>query len=265
MNTTEPNRIPAMLSNMLENQVKLNNKSYDTQWLVKGKSLEFDYNLAASQEIAEFINSYGYSWWSSSPKDLSNCRTEIVDAVHFMLSQAVIEFGSIEEALTTLVYAYVGVSNTPTLSESPLHYAKQLSAELLTSSDAINTVTSSWFSLFRLCETIGFSIEHLYARYMAKSALNAFRQEKGYRNGTFKQGQRPVSEITGKPLYLKMWEPLREDNYVLSSWIDDRFERGVVAPSKEETKAWLETSYEKFHEMAVSCVGTSAEANKAAL
>jgi dimeric dUTPase (all-alpha-NTP-PPase superfamily) len=220
--------VTEMITKMLLNQASLNTKSYNTAWVEKGKSLEFDYNLAASQEIAEFTNSYGYSWWSKAPQDISNCRTEIIDAVHFMLSQSIIDGHTIDNAAERIIGAYEESLNFED-SVSTLELAKGLTASLCVPS----LDDSSWAFLFALAKSINFDLEHLYTRYMGKSALNAFRQQNFYKQGVYKFGQ------DGGGKYLKLWDGVKEDNYFLANYIDD----ADVPPTEEHIKLWLEQTY----------------------
>lgn len=245
-------RILDIARKMLANQAALNFKSYSEEWMEKGKSLVFDYSLAASQEISEFNDSFGYSWWSKSPQDLSNCRTEIVDAVHFMLSQSIIEAdvnARIEEAAHTLMGCYYRSFNIR--GYTTLGISKMLQASLCTvgSFNILETEElkeNPWVFLFALARSINFEIDHLYTRYIGKSLLNAFRQEQGYKTGVYKFGM----PREGK--YLKVWDGLREDNYILSEWLDG----AENPPSENDIKVWLSTNYAEF--VALSEVARSA-------
>lgn len=230
---------------MLENQAALNTKSYNEAWIAKGRLLEFDYSLAASQEVAEFINSYGYSWWSHSPKDMSNCKTEIIDAVHFMLSQTIIECQDAPnpiEVATHIISASYVTSLLLDDTGDTLHFAKLLSASLSVNHLENIIVSGSefyadpWVFLFALANSIDFDFGHLYARYMGKSVLNAFRQKNNYKKGVFAFG----TDRDGK--YLKKWDGVNEDNYFLADWIDSL----TYTPSKEAIETWMQTTYSYY-------------------
>ena len=218
---------------MLETQSALNAKSYNTEWIDKAITGEFDYPLAASMEIAEFINSYGYSWWSSSPRDIPNCKTEIVDAVHFMLSQAIADYG-IHEAISHIVRAYE--HHAKYSLTNPLDVAKKLITNLCYVSQKEYRSHGSWVNLFNLSASIDFTVEQLHARYIGKSVLNSFRQLNGYKNGTVNFGA-----CLSSKKYMKKWDGVNEDNYFLSKWIDE----STTPPSKNEISKWLEEQYEQ--------------------
>lgn len=231
-----------LAAKMLQNQAALNAKSYNTAWVEKGKALEFDYSLAAAMEIGEFINSYGYSWWSKSPQDMSNCKTEIIDAVHFMLSQTIIECGTIEASAKIISAAYVESVHLENAG-NPLYFAKMLSASLHVAHCENIIVNESefhynpWVFLFALAKSIDFDLDHLYTRYIGKSLLNAFRQVNYYKQGVRLYGSKDQGNT-----YLKCWDGTNEDNYFLADWID-----GLdSAPSENDIRKWMTETYEKW-------------------
>jgi dimeric dUTPase (all-alpha-NTP-PPase superfamily) len=236
---------------MLSNQEKLNNTAYDTKWLEFGTSKKFDYSLAAIQELAEFNDSYGYSWWSKNFKqDLSNCKVELVDVLHFVLSQAMIvaapsatyETLMVEVSASDMVAGYgqstwylISAKNTSP-EASTLYLSKKL-MHLLCSSTF--DVQSMWSTFFALSSSIGMEVPELNARYMAKSALNAFRQQKGYRIGIVEYGNH-ADVAAGK--YLKLWDGAKEDNAFVAEWLDS-FDNSW--PSTEEIRNFIEQTYQE--------------------
>lgn len=222
--------VKVLFRKMLENQAALNSAAYSETWLEKGASGEWNYSLAASQEIAEFINSYWLPWWSKAERDMANCRIELVDALHFMMSDLLIEMdGDIEKAVDVmftdyeesveLVYAGVLEFDEPT-TDTTLVCAQSLQG-------ALNAFPmSAMISFFVLCGTIKFSVNQLYALYMGKSELNKFRQDHGYKQGKYK----------------KLWDGKHEDNHFLSIWIAEQ----EVTPTPSMIRAFLETEYAKY-------------------
>lgn len=178
--TTE--KIPAqiMLSNMVEIQSSLNTKSYNTDWLTKGLSGEFDYKMAAMGEIIEFCDSLPYSWWSKAREDRRNCITELVDAWHFIMSQALIDNGGdvvvtgmwIADWYTYAQFAITAAekSNLPPVSVK--RRAKNLMMEIgknaMNLQSGCSNAQDNYISeFFRLCEAYGVSLELLFSRYIA--------------------------------------------------------------------------------------------------
>lgn len=81
-----------MLRHLWEMQAKLNlrigvdptkmDEAEQTQWVL-------NYTRAASQELAELIDSVPWKWWAKYQTfDLQNARVEVVDLFHFLISLA---------------------------------------------------------------------------------------------------------------------------------------------------------------------------------
>jgi len=214
-----------LILQMLENQQKLNLNAYSTEWFEKGTSREFHYPVAASQEIAEFINSYWLPWWSKAEQDMVNCRIEIVDALHFLLSQAIIDMnGNLPMAAdwitSSLVEAMEMYHFHNASTDDTLEYARLLQASINTDSEHIFT------DLFLLSYSINFNIDQLHALYMGKSILNQFRQDNGYRSGNYK----------------KKWDGVREDNHFMAEWVSQQTE----SLTGDQIRVFLETTYSQY-------------------
>lgn len=223
----EVNETQNKIAAIVANQFNLNTNAYDAAWLVKGKSKDFDYPLAGVQELCEFNNSHWLPWWSKeNTKDLVNCRIELVDALHFMLSQAIIEVGKEEAAL--LIYEGYRYSEKigQEYTEKEINELSRKLMHQLTA-DTFDT-TKAFTALFNLSQSIGFGFDSLVALYMGKSTLNQFRQDHGYK----------------QKLYKKMWPSLndggtsKEDNYYLTQFVAK-----AGAPSTEEVRAFLDREY----------------------
>lgn len=236
---------------MLHNQETLNTTAYDSKWLEFGASKKFDYSLAAVQELAEFNDSYGYSWWSKNFKqDLSNCKVELVDVLHFILSQAlVVVFPRTDTILTTITLCadhmemghdeshwYEASARNASQANVTLHLSKKLMHHLCSSAESL---PGMWATFFALCHSIGMEVEELNARYMAKSALNAFRQQNGYRTGIVEYGNHD-DVAAGK--YLKLWDGAKEDNAFVAEWLDS-FDKSW--PSTDEIRNFIEQTYQE--------------------
>jgi dimeric dUTPase (all-alpha-NTP-PPase superfamily) len=224
---------------MVEAQMGLNKAAYSQTWMANGGRSDndeelWDYPLAAAQEIGEFLNSWGYSWWSKAPVDKANCLTELVDAWHFITSQALInEEGDIDRASSALLMGYArtvdeGVSNS---HRDVIRHAKKLMSYLADYNDTPVTLTAMYAKFFELMTAAGFSLDHFTARYNAKLQLNLFRQLNGY---------------NAKPrTYKKLWADGKEDNFYLAQWIDNLIDTRQPLPSAGDTMRWIAANYSK--------------------
>lgn len=88
--TNEPS--PDMLQDLFDKQMSLNRRigvnppemteEEQVQWVL-------NYTRAASQELAELIDSVPWKWWAKYQTfDKQNARVEVVDLFHFLISLA---------------------------------------------------------------------------------------------------------------------------------------------------------------------------------
>ncbi|NPA73029.1 MAG: hypothetical protein GXO35_09410, partial [Gammaproteobacteria bacterium] len=157
-------------------------------------------------ESAELIDSYPWKHWKSVDAviDIENARVELVDIWHFLLSLAIERF-DVPQALTVLSEAF-NVSDKPLttgLCELTTFEQVRVHEEMMRTALETGEVTGEYLaklaaSFFKSCWVAGLSFNELYQIYMAKNVLNKFRQDHGYKEGT----------------YIKVWQG-REDNVVM--------------------------------------------------
>lgn len=223
---------------IVSNQNKLNSKAYAEQWLENARSGEWDYAMAAVQELAEFNNSSWLPWWSKAQRDPVNCRIEIVDALHFMLSIAIAELDNEEDAADCITAAFFNSdlnsdsSNVEAVDWNDVNKKAKRLINVLTA--PVMQVSPAFSRLFNLCAALNFRFDSLIALYMAKSTLNQFRQDKGYKNNLYRK-KWPAKVEGGQPV---------EDNYYLAEYVSYSPKDLTV----EEIRAWLETTYAGFFE-----------------
>ena len=176
------------LSIMLDLQDKMNKKVHD-DWHLQG----FAWFRAIWIECGELVDHYGYKWWKKQTPDMPQVQLEVVDIWHFGLSMLIdgTPFDEIaheiEQALAKNEVEELGVIEaTEALAESVLA-TRQFD------------VCKFW-SLMIACEL---SFEDLFKQYVGKNVLNFFRQDHGYKDGS----------------YIKIWSG-KEDNEVLTEILD---------------------------------------------
>lgn len=249
-NTIRFPRVYRQIHDMVQAQLGLNRAAYSKDWLINGSKKDnnetaWDYPLAASQELGEFLNSWGYAWWSKAPKDMSNCMTELVDAWHFITSQALIEEeGDIARASLSLLAGYAWVADRGTKETSHrdvIRHTKRLMSWLNCYEDCagFDALPELYAKFFETLLSAGFSLDHFTARYNAKLQLNLFRQLNGYN--------------TKPRTYQKLWKDGQEDNYYLAAFIDDAYGpylAGIDAkmPTDGEVMRWIAATYSSLTE-----------------
>lgn len=234
---------------LLENQSKLNTKSYDTRWVKNARDGVFDYALASGFEIVELGNSWNrWNWWRNTKPnhfDLINMRVEAVDALHFILSDILVQYEEdLQEAElacgAVLSYVQKGMQTLRSDAEEVCYISSRIKGLLVYAGRPIpGTKAESMSALACLYQLaivgckIGFG--SLAAMYFAKSTLNGFRKENGY----------------GKKQYIKIWGADEtngqfEDNYALMDWVSKQ----STPPKVAQMHAFLTEEYAKVVEAA---------------
>lgn len=190
------------LITMLELQDAMNSK-VNPEWRSQGN----EWYRAIWVECAELMDHYGWKWWKSQQPDLEQVELELIDIWHFGIS--------------------IALEKAQTHDYSEL--AAQLEQELVfekTDSDfraaieafALKTLSTKRFDVkgFASLMTLsGLSFEGLFRSYVAKNVLNIFRQDNGYKEGS----------------YIKVWQG-KEDNEhlmeILSMMQTDQFSMKVL-------------------------------------
>ncbi|WP_462152256.1 dUTP diphosphatase [Pseudoalteromonas xiamenensis] len=170
----------AKLVVMLEMQNAMNTKVHES-WFDQG----FDWYRAIWVECAEMLDHYGWKWWKKQTPDTEQVILELVDIFHFGLSLRIdgkTSFADIAAHLNTELDAPVQGEDFKVTLEKLAGVA----------------VTEKRFDAqaFAGCMAqIGMSFDDLYRGYVGKNTLNFFRQDFGYKDGT----------------YIKVWDG-KEDN-----------------------------------------------------
>ncbi|MDD5716345.1 MAG: dUTP diphosphatase [Sulfuricurvum sp.] len=197
---------------MLELQQKLNDATNGTGWekglTNQGKTI--NWRRCIYMESAEMIDSFGWKHWKSiaQPTDYANLQIEIVDVWHFVMS-LVLEFThnngaeTVEELAKRMAQTpeYQKI-NTPLPLSFGTDDALMIKIEnvmrlslIPVSPEMIGALIEEFFELAHLG---ALNITQLYRLYVGKNILNQFRQDHGYKEGT----------------YLKIWNG-EEDNAVM--------------------------------------------------
>jgi dimeric dUTPase (all-alpha-NTP-PPase superfamily) len=180
-----------MLLAMLALQERMNRK-IDPEWASAGHA----FLRAVLVEAVEGLEHYGWKWWKRQDPNLEQLRIELVDIWHFLLSHYLVQTEGIQAKAAGQIasewrdpaeIAFDGV----VYDVSKVDLRRKL--ELLAALSAVRRVSLPLFS--SLLEDCGMDVERLYRDYVSKNVLNHFRQDNGYKAGT----------------YRKMWQD-REDN-----------------------------------------------------
>lgn len=175
--------------NMLQLQNRMNSKVHP-QWVSQG----YAWYRAVWIECAELMDHQGYKWWKKQHADLRQVQLEVVDIWHFGMS-ARFSPGADIEVLADEIMAELRERRA---GEGDVLQATEALAGFCLANKAFS-VALFW----DLLEAAGLDFDQLYKQYIGKNVLNFFRQDNGYKVGT----------------YLKTWSG-REDNEHLSDILD---------------------------------------------
>jgi dimeric dUTPase (all-alpha-NTP-PPase superfamily) len=158
------------------------NARVDPDWIARGR----EWYRAIWIECAELMDHYGgWKWWKSAHRDDEQVMLEIVDIWHFGLSIRIRP----DRDHVTSARAIVNEWLQPIESQGFLQDVEALAAFALREHEILVSAVPV------LLREIERDFDDLYRAYVGKNVLNFFRQDHGYKDGT----------------YLKTWHG-REDN-----------------------------------------------------
>ncbi|MDX1348116.1 MAG: dUTP diphosphatase [Thiomicrorhabdus chilensis] len=167
-----------------------------------------DWRRCIYMETAELIDSYPWKHWKSveAKTDIENVQVELVDIWHFLLSLALEHFdleesaGLLEKAMQVSQKSQESkkTDNESSVIDQVAIHEEMMRLALQKSEVSQAYLTALASAFFNSCQVAALSFEQLYQIYMAKNVLNKFRQDHGYKEGT----------------YSKLWNG-REDNVVM--------------------------------------------------
>ena len=140
-------------------------------------------------ECAEMLDHYGWKWWKHQRPDLEQVRLELVDIMHFAMSDYLLQHEDME-----LVAARIESEMSRPGEGDEIREAIERMAQ-----STIANRSMHYSDFARVMQLIDFEFDELYRHYVGKNVLNFFRQDHGYKEGS----------------YVKQWQG-REDNEHLS-------------------------------------------------
>lgn len=180
------------LVSMLELQDGMNSK-VNPNWVAANNN----WHRAIQVEGVEAIEHHGWKWWKKQACDMAQLRMELVDIWHFMLSAAIQhKHGNVALARLDMM-TELNLHQKSVQFDNQYYLLAQLS--LLDKLDllvGLATAKRTNLALFEaLLSDCGMDWAALFKQYVGKNVLNVFRQDHGYKAGT----------------YIKIWDG-REDN-----------------------------------------------------
>lgn len=248
-----------------QNSFQVKALGQENWWEVKemnGKPV--DYGIAMLGEIGEAVDSLEFEWWANGKKteDVQNLIVELIDALHFELSDCMSFFNKItdrkdyssEEKSKFIALALKqfgsNISNTigcdrPICSEKNIYSRKEIlelikfytfksigkKYDIIDLDISINTLFDPIRNLFTILNCFGVSFNEAVARYNTKNALNHVRKINGYKEGK----------------YIKNWIALNgilaEDNVIALELVNSRQNESTSVLTIEEIIDLLDNYY----------------------
>ena len=203
-----------MLETMLRLQQRLNDETNGQGWEkgVTNRGKRIDWRRCIWLEAAELVESYPWKHWKNiaAEPDYDNTRIEAVDIWHFVMSEA-LHLNALEGdgdianlarriASTPAFEAFAsGDGAKPTDLYDQIETVESFVAALFAGA-SVEELTARFFDVARLGDL---DLSTLYSLYVGKNILNRFRQDHGYKEGS----------------YTKIWNG-REDNVVMQELLE---------------------------------------------
>lgn len=216
---------------------RINEKAgYGPDW----RAQKHPYYRAAYIEATELMDHVGYKWWKAGSEMNSSIRAqaylELADIFHFGLSEMLLVAESDDESAFENVSAYL-LSALPQGADLVEGLVERKGVVREAIDDFVGTTATvrrfSWSGFRVLCQVFGLSLESLIRIYHAKHVLNGFRQDHGYKEGT----------------YIKQWplgDETVEDNVALMLCVDELETSLALSDWKAQLADKLQDRYQAF-------------------
>ena len=136
-------------------------------------------------ECAEMLDHYGWKWWKHQQPDLEQVKLELVDIMHFAMSDYLLQHDELDAVAARIEHELSQPGDGDDIREAIERMAQT----------TIASRSMHYADFARVMELIGMDFDELYRSYVGKNVLNFFRQDHGYKEGS----------------YVKIWDG-REDN-----------------------------------------------------
>jgi len=174
----------------------------------------YEWYRAIWVECAEMLDHHGWKWWKHQEIDVAQVQLELVDIFHFGLSLRLMTGEEVDSIADTLAKE---------LSSSTQESDFKITLENLASA-AVSNKAFDAVALADCMRLMDMDLDELFKQYVGKNTLNFFRQDHGYKDGT----------------YIKIWNG-EEDNEVLAKVVNEL--DPSAADFQQQLYAALEAKY----------------------
>ena len=219
---------------MLKLQQELNDATNGVGWengLTKnGKKI--DWRRCIYLEASELVDSYPWKHWKNidASVDYENIKIEIVDIWHFIMSEVLRHYkienlGSLEDIANVVANMEEFEKFKKETKDEELDPYEQIALveDMIKTLFCNSDINALLISFLTMSSKLNLKLPELYELYIGKNILNKFRQEHGYKDGS----------------YIKEWNG-KEDNVVMQEILASKSD---ITP--EELYEALERAYSK--------------------
>ncbi len=219
---------------MLQLQAQLNDATNGEEWVrgttKNGKTI--NWKRCIYMEAAEMIDSFSWKHWKNinQEPDWNNLQIEVVDVWHFIMSLAIENYaqnmrGQIENLAIDIseseTFDSLNHKNSLFAPQDEIMAKVENIMFLSLAKDGVN-IDQLLKEFFDLVTMSGLDLETLYRLYVGKNILNQFRQDNGYKEGT----------------YIKVWDGT-EDNIIMKRVWEENGDINPQALYRELAKLYL--------------------------
>ena len=220
---------------MLQLQNQLNDATNGEKWTdgITKNGRVINWRRCIYMECAEMIDSFSWKHWKSlnQEADWDNHQIEVIDVWHFIMSLAIENYS--QELKGGIEDLAINIARLDTFSKIDLQsatfdtqdnvIAKVENIMLLSLSKGSLELEELISEFFDLVVMSGLDLNTLYRLYVGKNILNQFRQDNGYKDGT----------------YIKVWDG-EEDNVIMKRIWEEHSDIKPDELYKELTKLYLQ-------------------------
>lgn len=189
-----------MIFSMLQMQQRLNDQTCGLNWengyTKEGKII--NWKRCIYMECAELIDSFAWKHWKNikAPLNLDNAVIEIVDIWHFVMSLMLENYKiNLGEDAIKLAKDICAVSGFNDFCKEPFALDENSQYEIINDIEALihkcsgfdSKISDILTNYFRISLKCGVNLSVLYQFYVGKNVLNKFRQDNGYKQGSYKK------------------------------------------------------------------------------
>jgi hypothetical protein len=156
---------------MLDMQHRMNSRVHEN-WIDQ----HFEWYRAAWIECGELIEHFGYKWWKQQQRDLPQVQLEVIDIWHFGMSALFTEGGDLNTVADTI--------EAQLRDYQPSGAGVREATEAL-ALDCLQTRSFNAARFWDLMTAAELDFDALFRAYVGKNVLNFFRQDHGYKDGSY--------------------------------------------------------------------------------